>query len=374
MKNIILIKYQNSFKRNGKIELLRVISMLQILILHYLLLGGVLDSLTNCHGLRYYLAWLLEAFSYVAVNIFVIISGYFLSQSKTFKLGKVLIIILQCWIYSVSIYMIGCACGAVHFYLPTLVTAYLLPLISGKWWFVACYLVLYLISPFLNILHNNLTQKQHLEIIIILGSIFSFIPSLIFWAGDTLRVSEGYSLIWFIFLYLIAAYIWKYNHEWKLKIPWPIIYIIACLMTWGIKISQELIVGKVYWKAYSYISITVLVGSVALFMSFLTWGQKCKVTQTDALWRLLGKGILGVFLIHTHYISYKEFLWNKWCKADSFWVNHNVGNCIAHLLIWVIGIFIVCVTIDLIRGLIFKSLEKRLAMVKSPQRIFPIFK
>ena len=76
--------------RNGKIELLRVISMVQILILHYLLLGGVLDKLSIKDGVKYYIAWLLEAFSYVAVNVFVIISGYYLSQKKEIKLGKVL--------------------------------------------------------------------------------------------------------------------------------------------------------------------------------------------------------------------------------------------------------------------------------------------
>lgn len=313
-----LNKITKDEKHNGKIELLRVISMLQILILHYLLLGGVLDSVVRSHGIRYYLAWLFEAFSYVAVNVFVIISGYFLSQSKTFNLGKLLIIILQCWIYSVGIYMIGCTCGVVHFYLPTLVTAYLLPLISGKWWFVSCYIVLYGISPFLNVLHTNLSKKQHLVMIFILGTVFSIIPSVVFWVENTIGVNGGYSLIWFIFLYLLAAYIRKYSHKWNQRIPWFIIYIIACLFTWGIKVSQELVIGKVYWKTYSYISITVLVASVAMFMSFMNWEQTCKETKRDALWRLLGKGTFVVFLIHTHFIPYKEFLWNKWCQADSF--------------------------------------------------------
>ncbi|MCR4900449.1 MAG: acyltransferase [Treponema sp.] len=364
------IKLLSQEKRNGKIELMRVISMLQILILHYLLLGGVLDVLKNSHGLRYYVAWLLEAFSYVAVNVFVIISGYFLSQSKIFKPGKLLSIILQCWIYSIGIYMIGCACGVVHFSLPTLITAYLLPLISGKWWFVACYLVLYGLSPFLNILHTNLSQKLHLGLNIMLGTVFSVVPSTIFWTGNTIGVNGGYSLIWFIFLYLLAAYIQKYSHEWNKGIPWFIIYIIACLMTWGLKVSQELVIGKVYWKTYSYISITVLVASVAMFMSFMNSVQACKETKIDALWRLLGKGTLGVFLIHTHFIPYKEFLWNKWCKADLFWLSHHVGYCLIHLLIWVLGIFIICDIIDVIRGRLFYPLEKYLAKINFYNDLF----
>lgn len=68
-------------KRNEGIELLRIISMIMILILHYLGHGGILDNL-SANNFYYYIAWTLEGICFVAVNIYVLITGYFLCTSK----------------------------------------------------------------------------------------------------------------------------------------------------------------------------------------------------------------------------------------------------------------------------------------------------
>ena len=347
--------------RNGNIEMLRVISMLQILILHYLLLGGVLNSITRNNGLHYYLAWILEAFSLGAVNVFVLISGYYLSSKTSIKSVKIINIILQCIFYSITIYLIGCLFKIVPFYFPTLITAYVLPLISGKWWFVGCYIVLYLFAPYLNILHNNLNEKQHLRLVMIGTIIFSFIPSIIFWAGNTIGVNAGYSLIWFIFLYLLAAYIQKYNKNWSSKIPWFCIYVMMCLITFGSKILQEIIIGKSYWYWYEYTSLTVLIGALSLFMFFKNGGENNNInTKIDSIFRFLGRGTLGVYLIHTHFVPYKEFLWNKLVQADKEWASHGAFHCLVHLFISVIVIFIICEFIDFIRACLFSLFKKYL--------------
>lgn len=67
---------------------------------------GELDKLTSADGVNYFLAWLLKAMSYVPVDVFVLISGYFLSTIHEIKVWKVFDIVLQCHVYSVSIYFI----------------------------------------------------------------------------------------------------------------------------------------------------------------------------------------------------------------------------------------------------------------------------
>ena len=68
-------------RNNVGVELLRILAMMMIVGLHYMNFGGILWSDAICNRR---LAWLLEAFCIVAVNCYVLISGYFLVSSKSF--------------------------------------------------------------------------------------------------------------------------------------------------------------------------------------------------------------------------------------------------------------------------------------------------
>ena len=72
------------------IECCRIIAMLMICNLHVLGIGGVLDKVGNQKDIYYFLANILEAFSYPAVNIFILISGYvgLYSQFSYKKMSK----------------------------------------------------------------------------------------------------------------------------------------------------------------------------------------------------------------------------------------------------------------------------------------------
>ena len=73
-------------KRQGNFELLRIISMVMIVTLHYLKKGGLLSA--NEGSVVYYFAWTLEALCLISVNSYVFISGYF-TKTKTFKLSDI---------------------------------------------------------------------------------------------------------------------------------------------------------------------------------------------------------------------------------------------------------------------------------------------
>ena len=75
-------------KRKIGVEYLRIVSMLLIVANHFLLFTGVLDNVKP-FTISYYIVSLLEAIGYVGVDCYVLISGYFLIQSK-FSWKKVL--------------------------------------------------------------------------------------------------------------------------------------------------------------------------------------------------------------------------------------------------------------------------------------------
>lgn len=66
-------------RRSANIELLRILSMLMVLGLHSLDASGALKYLS---GVNYFAYWGLEAFCIVAVDCFVLISGYFMINSR----------------------------------------------------------------------------------------------------------------------------------------------------------------------------------------------------------------------------------------------------------------------------------------------------
>lgn len=68
-------------KRQANFELLRIVAMLMIIVLHYLNKGGLLVDYTSDRTGVNYAAHLAEAFCIVAVNCYVLLSGYFLVES-----------------------------------------------------------------------------------------------------------------------------------------------------------------------------------------------------------------------------------------------------------------------------------------------------
>lgn len=68
---------------------------------------------------------------------------------------------------------------------------YLLPLTSAKWLLVICYLVLYLLLPYLNVCHNQLPRRKHLNMLLLVGVLFSSLPTVVFWHHDTIGVVSG---------------------------------------------------------------------------------------------------------------------------------------------------------------------------------------
>ena len=71
---------------------------------------------------------------------------------------------------------------------------------NNCYWFIAQYLALYMLYPFINCLLKNIDKKQHQTLIFILLLFLSIYASVYF-------ANNGFSISWFILLYIIGAYI-----------------------------------------------------------------------------------------------------------------------------------------------------------------------
>ena len=89
-------------KRQANFEILRVLAMIMVVVLHYLSHSDSLLALGVPATSVRITGSLIESFCIVAVNVWVLISGYFLSQSG-FKLKRILQIICEIFFYTAAI-------------------------------------------------------------------------------------------------------------------------------------------------------------------------------------------------------------------------------------------------------------------------------
>ena len=194
--------------RKSNIEMLRVLAMLMVTMLHALGHGGVLDQY-KFGTLGYVLFWTIETLCYVAVNVFVLITGYFMVTSET-KISRIIKLYFQ-----VEFYTMLCLLVAKFIFFKPIdlrdILNTLFPFTSGTYWFVSAYVILIALVPFLNKFIKSINRQQHFMAIVLLTVLFCIIPTFMFWSRDIL--GNGYNFIWFIVIYITAAYIRIYGDE-----------------------------------------------------------------------------------------------------------------------------------------------------------------
>lgn len=356
-------------KKQINLELLRILSMLMIVTLHFLGHGNVLLTVQP-NTLSYYFAWTIEGICYISVNCYILISGYFLVDSH-FKLKKFLNLIIQVFFYSILIYILLCLLGAIRFSPLSLLKAFT-PTLSGEYWFVTVYVGMYILCPFINILIHNMNQKQHMYCIILSVALFSIHPSLLFYSQG-LNFGGGTGIVWFLVLYLIAAYIKKYHKPNFRPRSYIILYIIfsalvpiskftleLCSKQTNINISNNGILSKLINNIYQYNSFFVLCGSVLIFLVFLN-------IKND----FLSKKILyvsplcfGIYLIHDNN-NIRPLLWGL--INPSLYTEKWFFPLLLFLV--VILIFIFCAFIEVIRIKFFTLIARYIKIDMDTQNI-----
>lgn len=186
--------------RDSNFELLRIVSMMMIVLWHILMHGNVIINCTN-DALKIILA--LIFFSLAAhVNSFILVMGYYQSKSK-FKFRKLLSIIFQTIFYSIIVLTVGIYMGWIED--PNIVTLikFVLPEAISNYWFIGCYLLVYVFSDYLNFLINKLSKIQLRNLLIICFLVFSISP---FLTGYVIVNTSYANIGMFVTLYLLGGY------------------------------------------------------------------------------------------------------------------------------------------------------------------------
>ena len=346
--------YMKEKARQANIELLRIVAMLMIVMLHYIVKGQAAVSLVEKFTMGNMMLWFVKAVCIVAVNVYVLISGYFLLEAK-WKISRLVRLWFQTMFYSIGVPLVCFALGAGEVRQWGLYDwmNVLLPVQMEHYWFITAYVVLYLMVPVLSEGVKRLTRKQHGWMIAGLLLIFS-IPKTVF--PIVIPIDKyGYDFGWFICLFLVAAYIRLYGIPvFHRKITSFTIYFAAVLGIWAISVVCGLLSRKglplsyMMDMAYCYNHFLVLVASVALFCAFkyikipggMVSNIICKVSSYT----------LGVYLLHENLAVRTK--WQLWAGMEK--VRDGLG-ILPHMVVTVIAVFVAGVIVDYVRECIFKA-------------------
>ena len=350
-------------KRMVSIELLRVIAMLMVVMLHYLGKGNLLPELNVAMNATGYVAWFMESACAVAVNVYMLISGYFLVESN-FKLGRLLNLLCQVIFYSVLVPIVLVCLGIlqlgdISFYQ---MLQYVFPTLMEQYWFVTAYVLMYLLSPFLSTAVHHMSKRKLQMVLILLLGVMSVSKSVIPVQLEMDRF--GYDALWFITVYLVAAYIRLYGLPWLTGAKKSLaMYGVGVVCIYGLTMVLHAICARTglleYFVdvAFEYNHMFNLFASVALFYGFLQWkGPEGKLA--DVICRL-GSLSFGVYLLHEQVEV--RYLWPKWLGAARV---ESIGQLILYALTAVFCVFVIGVLVDAFRMWIFKGISKILTALR----------
>lgn len=350
------MKEQKVAKRNSSIELLRLVCIAMVIIQHLCeqsMLGGLPIIKASGDKIAYALMCFMYSCSRVAVNVFILISGYFSFDSDKRPIGKAINLLVLVSGYAGLMYLIRVAFNVKVFdvfsFLGTL---------FPKNYYVTLFIALYFISPYINVLLRNLSSHGFKKLITILVFLFSFwstvINSLIqgfdlSWTGCFTvfldGTGRGFSIVNFVMLYIIGAYIKSGYYKPKSRIYYWAVSILAAVSTTTIR----LVIPRVSEAVLNYDSIFVVLQSVTVFCLFLNFNAGFNKYINE-----FAKRVFGIFLLHFTVIKALGIVlnMNKWFQGGVF-------KCALFTLIVIVLGMIISGCIDWIVHFVFKPISEK---------------
>ena len=289
-------------ERNYGIDLLRVISMFMVVLLH---LNKFSDLLKNyeANTIGYIGVWALEAFAICAVNVYAMISGYVLLNSK-FKLKRLLQLYLEVLFFSLISYVLMAVIKDRFFGFKDFIKGlvFILPLSGEPFWYFKAYFLLFFVFPLLNILAKNMNKRQFILLFIVVTVCVSFIAHYAYDFG----FNAGYSFIWLVVMYLLGAYFKKYGllktsgrKNILLYVLFSVIILLILIINNAlppIQVSTEGNTLDLKYDSYAYTSVFVVFQSIFLFNAF----AKIKL-RNDGVKKItlkLSQLTFGIYVVH----------------------------------------------------------------------------
>ena len=310
-------------QRESGVELLRIFALFSVIMIHYC--DKAIPLINNSLNMNVML--LSRSISSCAVDVFILISGFFMVKSNKRVVGKPL---------------------------SRLIPASYYPIL---------FVVLYIISPYINALLTSLSKKALRNFIIITFLLFSVWPTIVDvtqemfdykWFGlspiGAWGNQQGFNIVNFILLYCIGA--WLRLNEVSIatrrkNLIW-IFVVVVSIFGWSLVCSHLYKQGM--RSSWVYHNPLVIIYSVLLFLFFNS------LHFTNSFVNYLAKLVFLCFLIHSGVIANVDIGISRVC-------NGNIMVMLAHYLVFSIAMIAVsCIAYEfyhLITKRVFNKLDNK---------------
>ena len=331
--------------RLSGVELLRIIAMAMVVLVHtdFWALGEPSLDFCRTEFLKASGQYLVESFAIVCVNCFVFISGWFSIRQSVKGFANLLFQIL---FYSFLLYFSFCAAGII----PFDIKGFIAHSNFFDYWFLACYIALYLLSPILNTFIDNATK------VVARRTIWFFIAlDLIFgWFVDYLLFDGGYSLLHFMVIYLIARYIRVHGCKWfSMDKKWDMLIYLAISILTPVAVMVAAHVAPSLWhhsgKLFLYNSPFIMISSVYFSLFFTKLKVRSKIIN------FVGASSFAVYLIHADELVSFRYL-KGYCY--NLFYTHDIWYYSAAMLLLVLSLFVIAIIVDQPRKWLWSKIEK----------------
>lgn len=227
------------------------------------------------------------------------ISAFYLSNTKKRRFVKIVEINIQVIVFRVALYVVTVVINGNELSFKAIMEC-LLPVN----YFVILYSVLYILSPYINTLIERLSTHDFKKLIVTLVLIFSvwtilvdFMENLVGHTFNGLSTvgmygsQNGYSIVNFILVYFIGAYIRR--NEIKIKNITAIISMIILICLIFVLSIIEHKVGLDSVTTWNYNNPLLILLSAVILIMFMNWNYNNKVVNE------LARGTFTCFLFHT---------------------------------------------------------------------------
>lgn len=329
-------------KRSSNLELLRIIAMVAIVSHHYVVNSGITNHFDYANiTLNMIFLQLWGMWGKTAINIFVMITGYFMPEKKL-TVSRIAKMYFETKFYTVVLFVIFLICGY-----ETAAPKNLFKMLFGNLYYIgngftASFLTFYLFIPFYNTLLEKLDRKNLFKLIVFCLGIYTGTSTFFFCESV---FSEP---IWYMILYFIAAYIRKYGAGMWFYNNRIIGSALICsiILAYMSVLIVDFVGSKFGFTAWSHMvsdsnKLLALMIGVEMFLFFNNMSLKYnKVINTIA------STMFGVLCIHANSDAMRAWLWKTMFNVNSMYSKPLIV-LMFHAVISVVLIFTICIAIDM---------------------------
>lgn len=336
--------------RSSNLELYRIVCMLMIVAHHYVVNSGVRASdgpmMTDPAAMNSIFLLLFGAWGKTGINCFLMITGYFMCTSKI-TLRKFIKLMGQIYLYKLLLYPILLVAGY-----ETLSPVRIIQVLMPTWGlsdnFTGCFIAFWLTIPFLNILVQNMTKRQHELLLLLILGMYTLLGSI-----PTFKVTLNY-VTWFGVIYFIASYIRLYpNPLFNRRNLWGWMTLLSVFFAIVSIIGMRMLFNGRISLSYFFLTDSNKIFAVAVAVCSFLWFKNMNIRYNKII-NAFGAGTFGVLLIHANSNAMRQWLWKDFVDV----IGHYAlpfGQLVLFSIGVVLAVFIICNLIDQLR---IATLEK----------------